>query len=79
MQYEVREGFPGDAALTLVTETVIENPVGIQLSEFVVDKTSANAANIDLTANPNAPIWHRVETKKGPNRARLNLSLDRGL
>jgi len=77
--YEVREGFAGDSALTLVTDTRIEVPMNLRLSQFRMQATDEDTNKIDTSISPYVPQWHRVETKIGPDRAKLYFTFDQGL
>lgn len=78
IEYEVREGFAGDSNLTLVTDTRIEVPLTLRLSQFRM-KPASDTNILDTTISPYLPYWHGVETKIGPDRAKLFLTFDQGL
>jgi len=78
-EYEVRQGFAGDADLTLVTDTRVEIAVGLKLSQFRMKSSTSDTNAVDTTVVPYEPLWHRVETKIGPDRARLFLTFDQGM
>ncbi len=77
--YEVREGFASDAALTLVTDTRIEVPMNLRLSQYRMKATGEDTNIIDTTISPYAPQWHRVASKIGPDRVKLYLTFEQGL
>lgn len=58
--YETREGYEGDAARTLFTETVIEERDGVTLSNFLTELDSGkNDLLVDqVTPDNSAPKWH---------------------
>lgn len=77
--YEVREGFASDTDLTLVTDTRIEIPVNLRLSQFRMLDTASATQVVDTSISPYTPQWHRVQTKRSPDSVRLFLSFDAGL
>lgn len=77
--YEIREGFATDAPLTLVTKTVIEKQVGVLLSEFKTKTDTSDGNVVDTAAAVFNPYWHKVETQKGPDLARLMFTLPQGI
>lgn len=79
IEYELREGFASDADLTLVTDTRIEVPISLRLSQFRMESTSSGTSTVDTTISPYNPQWHRFETKRAPDKARLFLTFDAGL
>lgn len=78
-EYEVREGFETDTDLTLVTDTRVEVAVGLKLSQFRMKSSTSDTNAVDTSVVPYQPLWHRVETKIGPDRARLFLTFDAGM
>jgi len=79
IEYEVRQGLAGDAALTLVTDTRYEVPLNLRLSQFRMESTGEATNVVDTTISPYAPQWHKIETKLGVDRAKLFLVADQGL
>jgi len=77
--YELREGFASDADLTLVTDTRIEVPMNLRLSQFRMLADDEDSNKIDTSIAPFVPQWHRVETKIGPDRSKLYLTFEGGL
>lgn len=78
-EYEIREGFAADAALTLVTDTRVEVAVGLTLTEYRMKSSTSDTNAVDTTIVPYEPLWHRVETKIGPDTAKLFLTFDQGM
>lgn len=79
ISYEVREGFASDTNLTLVTDTRIEVAQNLRLSRFRMQTSDEATNKVDTTISPYVPQWHRVETKIGPDRAKLYITFDQGL
>lgn len=79
VSYEVREGFSTDAALTLVTDTRIEQGLNLKLSQFRLEQDTSGTFFLDTTVSPFVPLWHRIETKPSPDKAIVFVSLDQGL
>lgn len=79
IEYEIREGFAGDAPLTLVTQTVIEKATNLTLSEFRTVTEGSDGAYIDDWDANYSPVWHRIETGKGPDDVKLNFAFPQGL
>ena len=79
VEYEIREGFADDTALTLVTDTRVEVPLNLKLSQFRMQSDDEDTNAVDDTISPYEPQWHRVATKIGPDRALMFLTFDGGL
>jgi hypothetical protein len=76
VQVEIRQGFAADTALTLVTGTVIEEGINLELSRF---STLEDGFTLDPGISPNTPVWHRLETKQSPDAFSLMFVCDQGM
>lgn len=76
---EIREGFASDAALTLITNTVIESQVGLTMTDFVSISSAEASVQLDTSLSVYTPQWHRLETKRAPDAVIINFSLPGGL
>lgn len=79
VEIEIREGFADDAPITLSENTVIEQQVGIAMTDFVTISSSEASTDLDTTISPNVPQWHRLETRDTPDAALIQFSLPGGL
>jgi hypothetical protein len=79
IEIETREGFADDAPVTLVTNTVIEQQVGIAMTDFVTISSTEASNQLDTSLSTNTPQWHRLETRDDPAEAVINFSLPGGL
>lgn len=79
IEFEIREGFPADAPLTLVSDLRVEQPLNLKLSQFRVGVDDNSGGRVDTTRTPYNPLWHRVETRQSPDMARLFVTFDQGL
>lgn len=79
IEVEIREGFAADAALTLITDTVIEQQVGIVMTDFITITSSEASDELDTSLSTYEPQWHRLETKDSPDAAVINFSFPGGL
>jgi hypothetical protein len=77
--FEIREGFADDAALTLVTDTRVEIAQNLKLSQFRMATSESATNEVDTSISPYEPQWHRMQTKRAPDTARLFLTFDQGL
>lgn len=76
-----REGFDDDTAITdpEFTQTVIEIPVGVAMSDFLTKADEEAGTALDTDAPVYLPQWHRLESKDAPDEIVVNLLLPGGL
>lgn len=79
IQLILREGFATDTPIAELTDTVIEVPVGVAMSDFVHKGDEEASIKLDTAAPVYVPQWHRLETKRSPNEVVVNFSLSGGL
>ena len=81
IEYETREGFDDDAALTLVTRYAKTVEPGIEMSRLIVDEQETPSIHLLDQADPDSalPAWHRVSTLDAPDEVWLTLMLNEGL
>lgn len=58
VSYETREGFAGDAALTLVTKQSKTNGTAVEISEPKTDAVNTNRLLDQTTPANSLPVWH---------------------
>jgi len=82
VEYEIREGDPGDAVLTLVTDTGIESMASaIQMSEFDLDEQNDPLTRLADQGTPanSYPDWHGFTTRGAPDQVWIRLHWPSGM
>jgi hypothetical protein len=81
VEVEVREGTDADTPLTLVTDTRLEDPINIQMTEWEVDPDEDEEGWIQIfgTEAEAEPQWHRMETAESPDEFRIEFLMPNGL
>lgn len=81
IEYETREGFPGDAALTVVDRYGKTQEPNIELTRQEVDEQEDPAVHLKDQATPanSLPTWHRVNTLDAPDEVWVTLGFQEGI
>lgn len=81
IEYETREGFVADAALTLATRYAKTAEPGIETSRLIVDEQETPTIHLIDQAEPDnaLPSWHRVTTLDVPDEVWITLMFSEGL
>lgn len=83
VEYETREGWDTDTAITLITEQVYNDPVNLQLSQHKFNDTNLGSGFYELedqtTPTNSIPTWHRVVTRNTPDKIELHFDFPNGL
>lgn len=76
---ETRPGTAADAHLTLVTDTRIEEQLGMSLSEWKIDDAFDGDNEALIDADADEPIWHSFAAKRDVDAVRLEYLFGNGL
>jgi len=79
VEYETREGFSGESALTLVTRQSKTNPTVVEMSEHKVDPTGGSDLLDQSTPSTSIPVWHPTRFVGSPDEAWLSYRWPTGL
>lgn len=79
LEYETREGWDDDTALTLVDRQVRITGSSGEVSGHAVDPDNITKLDDQATPANSIPKWQTVATRKAPDRARLRLDFPQGL
>ncbi|WP_296584212.1 hypothetical protein [Xanthobacter sp.] len=79
IEYEVREGWDSDAALTLITKQSRITGTSVELSPHVLNPDSQRRLKHQSNPALDVPAWQTVATRHSPDRARVRLDFPQGL
>jgi hypothetical protein len=79
VEYELREGWDSDTALTLVTRQAFTAPLQTELTAHQVQEDDQKS--LDYATNPDDayPKWHTAVTRESPDEVMIDLVLPQGL
>ncbi|GLI23496.1 hypothetical protein GGQ86_002966 [Xanthobacter flavus] len=79
LEYETREGWSGDAPLTLVDRQVRITGASGEVSGHALDPDNVTKLEDQTTPANSIPKWQTVATRKAPDRARIRLDFPQGI
>lgn len=79
VEYEVREGWDDDTALTLITKQSRITGSSVELSPHVLNPDSQKRLKHQANPAQDVPSWQMVATRRNPDRARIRLDFPQGV
>lgn len=81
IEYEAREGWPDDPAVTLVARQARTLTPNVELSVVDVDPGDDKANTLSNQANPDGclPVWHTVLTRDTPDEIHTHIYFNEGI